>query len=139
MNCVKKIIYFTILMFVLSFIVSATDTDTYIYEYSEQGITVIFEEETCFPSDIREIIADQIVYGTPSSQVYSLCWLVGHDLYNDAVGIIYHKRSEYDPRCQYEQYNVEKCTKCDYAYPRLVSSFYISCCPPETSIVSLDD
>ena len=36
-------------------------------------------------------------------------------------------------------YDVEKCENCDYVYARLVSSKYIVCCPPETSIVSLDD
>lgn len=133
-----KLSCITLLIITLSLVISATDNSTYIYDYPEQKVTVEFSDNTDFPDNIRQIIADSIVYDIPLSQTYSLCWLIGHDTTVETVSAIYHERSEYDPRCQWEIYDVTSCTNCDYVYPVLVSSKYISCCPPEASAVSLD-
>lgn len=124
---------------VLSFVVSAMDESTYTYEYSELDLTVEFDETSVFSNDERQMIADSIAYDAPIQQTYSWCWLLGHDLYVETVSALYHKKSEYDPRCQLEVYDVERCENCDYIYARLVGSRYVSCCPPATSAVSIDD
>ena len=138
-NYMKKILSIVILVSVLSFMVSAADKNTNVYEYYEQNLSVEFIENSAFSQDIRQMIADSIAYNTPIPQTYSLCWLLGHDLYIEGVSAVYHKQSEYDPRCQFELYDVEKCRNCDYVYARLVSSQYISCCPPDASAVNIDD
>ena len=135
----KKLFIFVILICVLSFVVSATDVNPYIYEYFEQNLTIEFAENTTFSQNDRQRIADAIAYGDSMSQTYSLCWLLGHDEYVETVSAVYHKSSEYDQRCQLEIYDVTKCTNCDYVSPILIDSRYIPCCPPDTSIVSLDD
>ena len=136
----KYKIFFTIMtVYVLSLVISATNEYPYIYEYPEHNITIEFEENSIFSPDDRQMIADSIAYNTSVAQPYSLCWLLGHDIYTETVTATYHEKSEYDPRCQLEIYHVEKCTKCDYAYPRLVDSRYITCCPPDASAVSIDD
>jgi len=135
----KLLCIIVMLLSVLTCAVVATDANTYVYEYPELNLSVTFIENTSFSQEVRQKIADSIAYDTPVSQTYSLCWLLGHDLYVEGVSVVYHKRAEHDPRCQWEFYDVEKCENCDYAYPRLVSSQYISCCPPEASAVSIDD
>lgn len=139
MNRVKRIFFVVILMCVLTFVVSASNENVYVYEYPEQFLTVEFVEDSVFSSDIRQIIADSIAYDTSIPQTYSLCWLLGHDFYVEMVSAVYHKKSVYDPRCQLELYDITKCRNCDYLYATLVDSRYIPCCPPDTSIVSIDD
>lgn len=139
MKYIKKIICVVMIICTLSFVVFAAGEEVYIYEYSAQNLTVEFDQDTAFSSDIRQVIADSIAWKTPIPQTYSLCWLLGHDLYIETVSATYHKVSEYSPRCQIEIYDVEKCENCDYTYARLVSSRYISCCPPDASAVSIDD
>ena len=134
----KKILLSIILICVLSFVVSATSENSYVYEYPEQNITVMFTETSVLTHDERQMIADSIVYNIHVPQTYSLCWLLGHKLYTETVSLVYHEKATYDPRCQLEVYDVEKCENCDYAYPILVSSSYISCCPPDASAVSID-
>ena len=135
----KKLLCIFMVVCTLSLVVSATNESTYIYEYPELDLTIEFSEDSAFSQVDRQIIADSIAFETPISQTYSLCWLVGHDFYVETVSALYHKKSEYSPRCQLEVYDVEKCTKCDHLYPTLVSSRYISCCPPDASAVSIDD
>ncbi len=134
----KKLILSIILICVLTLAISASNEDANIYEYPEQNLKVEFAETSVLSHDERQMIADSIAYDMPISQTYSLCWLLGHDFYVEMVSATYHKRSEYDPRCQFELYDVEKCRNCDHVYPTLVSSSYISCCPPDASAVSLD-
>lgn len=138
MKYFKKLSCIVILLFTLSLVISATNENTYTYDYPELEITVHFSNDSIIPENLRKTIANSIAYDTPLSQTYSLCWLLGHDTTIDTVSAIYHKRSEYDPRCQLEIYHVTVCSKCDYVSPALVSSSYISCCPPEASAVSLD-
>lgn len=134
-----KISYLTLIfVFTLALIVSAETNETYIFEYPEHNITIEFSDTSLLSNNARQIIADSIVSGSPIPQAYSLCWLLGHDTVLDKVTAVYHKKSVYDPRCQLEIYDVTSCTNCDYVYPDLVSSTYISCCPPEASAVSLD-
>ena len=123
----------------LSLAVSAENESAYIYEYPELDLTIEFSKDYFLSQDARQMIADSIAFDTPITQTYSLCWLLGHDFYVETVSALYHKRSEYDPLCQLEVYDVEKCTKCDHLYPTLVTSKYVSCCPPEASAVSIDD
>ncbi len=134
----KKLLCVLMLICTFSSVVSAVDENTYIFEYAEQNLTIEFVENSVFSYEIREMIADSIAYNTPIPQTYSLCWLLGHDFYVEMVSATYHKKSEYDPRCQFELYDVTKCSNCDYVSARLVSSSYISCCPPDASAVSLD-
>jgi len=141
MDILKKICVFSLILsfFLVPITVVATEHQYIIYEYPDEDATVYFSENTTFDECERKNIADSIVYDTPMGHTYSLCWLLGHDLYVETLAIVYHERSEYDPRCQLETYDIEKCNNCDYAYPRLISSCYISCCPPDASAVSLDD
>ena len=139
MKYTTKIVCVILTICALSFVVSATSENSYVYEYPEYDLTIEFANDSSFSQDDRQMIADSIAYNVPVPQRYSLCWLLGHDLYIETVGAIYHKKSEYDPRCQMELNNVEKCENCDYVYARLADSRYISCCPPAISIVSLDD
>ena len=128
---------FCIIILVLT--ISAVENEQYVFIYPELDIKIEFSDDTTLTTDHRKNIADHIVYNTPISQTYSLCWLIGHDITTETVTATYHKRAEYDPRCQLEIYHVEKCSNCDYVYPRLANSLYISCCPPEASAVSIDD
>ena len=135
----RKLFCIFFILISLSLAINATDDISYIYNYPEQNITIEFQSDTSFTEDTRLMIADVIINDTPLAQTYSLCWLVGHDITVERVSAIYHKRSEYAPRCQWEIYDVEKCSNCDYTYARLIDSCYISCCPPDASAVSIDD
>lgn len=137
-NYIRKLSCILLLTVTLPTIISAASETTYIYEYPEQNTTIEFSDSSLLASSTRQTIADSIVYSLPLSQTYSLCWLVGHDTITETITATYHKRSQYEPRCQLEIYHVTSCTNCDYANPVLVSSKYISCCPPEASAVSLD-
>ena len=110
----------------LGLVINAADDISYVYNYPAQDITVEFQSDTSFSENTRQIIADAIVYDIPFAQTYSLCWLIGHDITVERVSAIYHKRSVDDPRCQWEIYDVEECSNCDYTYARLVDSRYIS-------------
>jgi len=139
MKYLYKFLCSTLLVFALVLNIFATESEQYLYVYSDIDVTVEFSEDTLLTNENRVRIADHIVYNTPLSQTYSFCWLLGHDITVDTVTAIYHKKSEYAPRCQLEVYHVDVCSNCDYTYARLVSSSYISCCPPDASAVSLDD
>lgn len=134
-----KISFFIILFVsIFTLLVSADTNETYIFEYPAQNITVEFSDTSFLSEEVRQLIADSLVHGTPIPQTYSLCWLLGHDTITETISVVYHERSIYDPRCQLELYDVTSCYNCDYISPVLISSCYISCCPPETSAVSLD-
>lgn len=135
----KKILYAVVLICALSFVVTATDENTYIYEYPELNLVVEFNEDSALACDMRQVLADSIAYDTPIAQTYSWCWLLGHEFYVEGASATYHKKSVYTPRCLFEFYDVTKCKNCDYLSATLVDSRYIHCCPPEASAVSIDD
>ncbi|MBQ7931785.1 MAG: hypothetical protein IJ334_12305, partial [Clostridia bacterium] len=114
----KKIFFAIMFMCVLSLsvVISAADESTYIYEYSELNLSVEFAETSVLSHDERQRVADSIANNVPMQQTYSLCWLLGHDIYHETVSALYHEKSEHDPRCQLEIYDVEKCENCDYVY-----------------------
>ena len=138
MKNVKILLCSIIFIFTCSLIAYANNDDVYIYEYPEFNLSIEFPADTTLSSTTRQMIADSIAYDIPLSQTYSWCWLLGHDTTTKTISAIYHKRSEYDPRCQVELYDVTSCSNCDYVSPVLISSSYISCCPPEASAISLD-
>lgn len=112
----------------------ATVSDTYQLEFEEQGITIVFEENTTFTNEERQYIADTLVYGTTNTDnttTYAWCWLTGHEYQYEYVYAVEHKASATTPRCLKTTYRVETCTKCDHMEMTEISSTYIICCEEE--------
>ena len=129
----KKIL-FIILCICMVITSHATTSDTYQFEYEEQGKTIIFDDNTTFTSEERQYIADVLVYGnsdTENSTTYAWCWLTGHDLSYESVIEIQHKVSATEPRCYKTTYKVETCSKCDHMETTTLGSTFIVCCPEE--------
>ncbi len=105
----------------------------HVYEYGNDNITIIFQENTIFSSEEQERIADIIVYGDNNEEIstYSLCWLTGHDTTSENVTSVQHKVSSSSPRCMRTLYTVTTCSKCDYEKIETLGSGYIYCCPEE--------
>ena len=111
----------------------ASTLEKYEFEYEDQGVTIIFEEDTVLSNDERQNIADCIVYGNPNEGIstYSLCWLTGHSIVTDSVIEIQHKVTADAPRCLRTVYEVETCSKCDYFKSTNLGSVFIPCCPED--------
>lgn len=112
----------------------AAASNVYQFEYEDQDITIIFDENTLLSDHERQFIADLMVYGdsdTDNISAYSWCWLTGHDITSDTVTTIQHKVSSSSPRCYMTVYQVDTCSKCDYVETTALSSVYISCCPED--------
>ena len=124
----KKVIAF-VLCFVLTLSVCASTSETFMYEYENEGITIVFDEETPFSKEERQSIADYLAHGEDDSvSTQSLCWLTGHKLTSDSVIEIRHKVSTKAPRCYRTIYEVITCSKCDYVETNKLASSFIDCC-----------
>ena len=117
--------------FSLSFSANTVQTPEFFYENEET--TVIFNTDSVFSIDKKQIIADKLVYGNDFDEnnvsTYSWCWLTGHDLIIESVNVIEHKVRTNEPRCDKKTYEVETCTKCDYMKETLIADVPYICCP----------
>lgn len=112
----------------------ALNSEEFKFEYEDQNITIVFEENTVYTNDERQYIADLLVYGNDepeSTSTYAWCWLTGHDLTSESVAEIQHKVSDTEPRCRRTIYKVESCSKCDHVEITDLGSTYIPCCPED--------
>lgn len=132
MKTIKIILAFA-LCIALSLSFSANTVQTSEFFYENEEITVIFNAESAFSVDEKQIIADKLVYGNDSVEnnisTYSWCWLTGHDLISETVYVIEHKVRANEPRCDKRTYEIESCTKCDYMKETLISEISYVCCP----------
>ena len=132
MKTIRIMIAFVLCVaFSLSFSANTVQTPEFFYENEET--TVIFNTDSVFSIDKKQIIADRLVYGNNSAEnnisTYSWCWLTGHDLVSEMVTTITHKVRTNEPRCDKKIYKVESCTKCDHIEETLVSEMEYVCCP----------
>lgn len=112
----------------------ATTESVYKFEYEEQGITILFDENSELTNEERQYIADILVYGNSApeeSTTYSMCWLTGHNYQYDYITSIQHKVSAESPRCYETTYRVETCSKCDHMEYTEISGVFIPCCPED--------
>ena len=129
----KKFIFF-ILCICMTITASASSSDQYQFEYEDQGITILFDEDTTFSSYERQYIADLLVYDNVNAEgatTYAWCWLTGHDLVSDSVIEIQHKVTVDAPRCLRTIYEVITCSKCDHMETNSLGSVFIDCCPED--------
>jgi len=128
----KKLI-FIILCTCMVLTIHASTPEQFEFNYVDQGVTIIYEEDTAFSNEKRQYIADQLVYGDTDNGIstYAWCWLTGHDLVSDSVIEIQHKVSSTVPRCYKTIYEVITCTKCDHTETNKLSSVFIPCCPED--------
>lgn len=131
----KKIISFIIVMgMLLSLPCIAAGSDSTRIDYAEEGISVIFSDDTKLTQDKRQEIADRIVYGTQQSDVMPaslLCTLFGHKTSVEEVIVIHHKVRSKSPRCLKECIDVETCSRCDYENQTVTFQGNIDCCPED--------
>lgn len=107
---------------------SSETTETRIIEYYDEGITVVFENAVYSNEARYTQIADRLVHGDEyATSTLSWCWLFGHDIERNTVGIITHNVRSVSPKCLRKTYSVETCSKCDYYKDELISSEYIVC------------
>ena len=66
-----KKIYFLVLCICLAITSYATVTDTYQFEYTDQNITVVFEETSKYTIEERQYLADILIYGNSDTEGYS--------------------------------------------------------------------
>lgn len=126
-----KFLSFILVMLCLTLAVAASELNGSTIVYPDEGITVQFEENSSLSAEMKQAIADSIVFDTSIPQTYSLCWLTGHNTTTETMTVTYHKVDEYDPRCILDIYHITTCSKCDYYVEELSSSGYISCCPED--------
>lgn len=125
---------FLILCICMAAATLASTTERFEFEYEEQGITIIFEEDTIFTNDKRQSVADFLALENENMDgisTYAWCWLTGHDLISDSVVEIQHKVSPTVPRCYETIYEVITCSKCDHMQTNKLSSVFIPCCPED--------
>ena len=132
MKTLKLMIAFA-LCIALSLSFSANTVQTSEFFYENEEMTVIFNADSVFSMDEKQIIADKLVYGNDSVEnnvsTYSWCWLTGHNLVSELVSTITHKVRANEPRCDKRTYEIESCTKCDYMKETLISEISYVCCP----------
>jgi len=127
----KLIISISLILIILSTgIYAHSDTYSKQFHYTDENITIIFEDSTNIDSDKQSFIANAIVYGAPV-QSRAWCWLTGHSYQENIVEAITHKVAEYAPRCWRDIYAITTCENCDYYEEELISSGIIFCCPED--------
>lgn len=102
-----------------------------VYEFADENKIVTFEDDCTLTADEQQVVAERLVYGSPEDsgmQTYAWCWLTGHKLSYNTVGVITHKARATQPRCYEEMYNVATCANCDYMDEELLTAVYIICC-----------
>ncbi len=102
-----------------------------VYEFEDENKIVTFEDDCTLTANEQQAVAERLVYGSPEDSgihTYSWCWLTGHDLSHNMVGVITHKVRTAQPRCLKETYDVATCSKCDYMEEDLLTTVYIICC-----------
>lgn len=120
--------------FIISFamgIHAVEQQDSISYNYDELGVEVVFAGNTVFNQEQQQRIADILGNDIDPVESRSWCWLTGHTYVKDAVSVITHKASAYNPRCLEQTYKVTTCKKCNYYDEELLGSIYITCCPEE--------
>lgn len=126
---VLSIIVAILMAFAMCFTTSAITGD-YIYEF--EHATVFFNEDTTLNEQVRQTVAEQLVYGKDSSTTYGLwCTLFGHSYELHAATKITHCVYDTEPRCLEEIYEVQVCSRCEDTVTELIGSAYITCCPEE--------
>lgn len=99
--------------------------------YSFDRITVEFSADSSFSAEEQAAIAEWVANGANDSNATTynlLCTLFGHDTTTESFTIIEHCVSDTAPRCLKSLQDVTVCSRCDYVYAEVYSSFYINCC-----------
>ena len=94
-------------------------------------VTVIFEENTCFNEDEKQLIENMLTGNAQTTVApYGLsCILFGHDYQEEYVTAIQHQMYTDAPRCVEEVYKVSVCSKCSDTQSTRISLLRIFCCP----------
>ena len=101
-------------------------------EITCENTTVIFEDDSVWDQQTKELIAEKLVYGENTASTYGLwCTLFGHSYTVEGVTTIRHCVYDSDPRCVSELYEVSVCSRCNDTQSNLLSKSLVSCCPEE--------
>ena len=107
---------------------NAEEVDQYIV--SIDNIDVIFDSDSLFSNEDKQVIAEHILFGQSNTQVYGLiCNLFGHKTTTEFVTTITHEVNDTAPRCLEEYWKVTTCSRCDYVETTRISYGYKNCCP----------
>lgn len=125
----KKIIAF---IMAVTLVFSAMSISVYAEDASEISVTVN-GIEFIFEAGTSEEFIDKFIedYFNPEddAQTYGItCTLLGHDIEKTTTYVITHNARTSDPKCLKKTYNVDTCTRCDYASKTLLKQEYIYCC-----------
>lgn len=99
--------------------------------YTFDGITIKFSETSSFTIEEQAAIAELIATGAEDSSATTynvLCTLFGHKTTTESFTTIEHCVSDTAPRCLESLVDVTACSRCDYVYTDVYSSYYINCC-----------
>lgn len=99
--------------------------------YDNENITIVFADDSNFTSREKEIICSKlqsISSGEEDSPKNIICSMVGHSYTEENLHIITHKARPTSPRCKDEEYQVKKCSRCDFTETEFICSTYIICC-----------
>ena len=128
MKKIKYVISFVLVCIMMLVTVSGSDSGTLVIEYTDDDITVVFENAAGNNEEFYKRIADRLVYGDEySTSKLSWCWLFGHNIQTNTVNVTTHNVRSVSPKCLRNTYNVETCSKCDYYNEELIASAYIVC------------
>ena len=123
-----------IIAFIMAVTLAFSALSISVYAEDTSGISVTVNEiEFIFEADTSEEFIDKFIgdYFNPEddAQTYGItCTLFGHDIEKTTTYVITHKASTTDPKCLKKTYNVDTCTRCDYASKTLLGQNYIYCC-----------
>ncbi len=116
-----------VMAFAISITASATGND-----YSINGVTIKFSEDSLFSAEEQAAIAEMVVNGTDNSSAttYNLmCTLFGHKTVTESYTVIEHCVSDTAPRCLETIQDVTACTRCETVIDiYVITSYYINCC-----------
>lgn len=121
-----------VLLYIFTYCISVSSEST-VYTYQFEDITVLFEETTNYTEQQREKIAYELVYGNQGvSTCAAQCVLFGHDYSeSECVTTITHRVYDTAPRCFKEVFLISKCSRCEHYNTERIDYGYIDCCPEE--------
>lgn len=117
-----------LLILVSCMTVSAQESSASIIEIEDT--TVIFQENSEFSAEEKQLIAEYIVNGNNGVSTYGIrCTLFGHKYTEESVITITHCVYPTAPRCLKEFFMIKTCSRCDNTEVERIGYTYIDCCP----------
>ena len=128
----KKIItVFVAIALLFAMCVNASATSSqYIFEVG--NVTVILDPDNTLSEEAKMNIVNYLTSDESDIATHNiLCSVFGHKFETSIATRVTHRVSTAEPRCKKETFEIETCTRCDYAVATLIATEYIFCCPED--------